>query len=139
MFAKGPLEVVDELLHLLFGVGGEVLFHVELTYSLTEQCVGNIQRVFPAGHFHLLARHGTTIHVEVGIGKRIAQIGRSGVNILEDQVLSHILNLEALHHLVDFGQGFRLEHAHLVYAMDIECLEILGPIDIGVISLELVE
>ena len=133
------LEVIHQLLHLLLGVGGEELLDIELAYGLAQHGVGHIERVFPARHLHLLARHGTAVHVEVGVGKRITQVGRSGIHILEDQILPHVLYFERFHHLVDFCQRLGLENAHLVELADIQTGKILAPVDVGIIGPELIQ
>ena len=103
MLTEGFLKVINELLHLLLGVGREVFLNVKLTDGFAQHGVGHVKRVFPARHLHLLARHGSTVHVEVCVGEGIAQVRRCGINILEDEILLQIIELEALDHLVDLG------------------------------------
>ena len=139
MLSQGFFQVVDELLHLLLGVSREILLDIELANGLAQQGVGHVKRVFPARHLHLLARHGTAVHVKIGVGKRITQVRRSGINILEDQVFLDVVGIERLHHLVDLGERFGLEHAHLVQVIDVQGCEILAPVDIGIVGTQLIK
>ena len=139
MLAQCALEVVHQLLHLLLALGWEVFLDIELSHGLAQHRVGHVERVFPARHLHLLAAHGAAVHVEVGVGKGVTQVGRSSVNILEDKVFPDVFFLERLHHLVDLGQRLGLEDAHLVQLADVQAGEILAPVDVGIVGAELVQ
>ena len=131
-FAKGYLQVLDKLFHARLVSWWEVLLHVELTYSFTEDTVDHAHAALPARTGLLCSGHDASVEVEELFIHFVTQHGTCCIEHLPlHPVLEHGHRCVSQHGESLF-YGFRLSYREGVDVGDALHVKVGLPVKTGI-------
>ena len=130
--SKSLDKVVDEDLHTLFGLCGEILLDIEFAKSLTHSAVNDVGDAFPTGTVDFLAAHLLAVEVELSIDEVVAEVRGSSIDLVPSEVSLDGVDVGISQSLVDLGETFGSSDVEALHTVkNVHRGEITLPVDVG--------
>ena len=123
------MQILHQSNHTFFGSGREVFLDIHLSYYFTQRAVYSAYRTFPARLHFFLARHCSTIEVEVLCYEIITKERGCGIDQIPLKIELLIFKRHCINNIGNFLHGCRLTDIHFFQVIQSRSSEISIPVE----------